>query len=142
MEKRCALKNVFGVYALHISAYIGRQTQISIIVSICWIVCGVLSVFSLSLATLKKKRKCYVRGEQSSKNRKLTHVCWTKWKYFSVVCLMESVCFRFHGWNVFVCSTTVCFHMKKNQNERIEQPTQKMKNEKWFLDIAHSLALS
>lgn len=70
---------------------------------------GFRSQISMEFSLDTRQKICGFRGEQSSKNRKLTHVCWTKWKYFSVVHLMENVCFGFYGWNVFVCSTTVCF---------------------------------
>lgn len=77
---------------------------------------GFRSQISMEFSLDTRQKICGFRGEQSSKNRKLTHVCWTKWKYFSVVHLMENVCFGFYGWNVFVCSTTVCFRMKREKH--------------------------
>lgn len=109
IEKRWKSKCAWYVslYILHIVAYIGyvnpndRQRF-----------AGVLVAQTRLYSVLVWTKNMWFRGEQSSKNRKLTHVCWTKRKYFNVVHLMENVCFGFYGWNVFVCSTTVCFQMK------------------------------
>lgn len=131
-RKMCARFNHFVVFYISLRTHRVRKfkmiTQRTLLMIVCecvcvgfrhWHFCQLdFSMYAqtfclLTTAAITTKKYVWFRGEQSSKNRKLTHVCWTKKKYFSVVRLMENVCFGFHGWNVFVCNTTVCFQMNK-----------------------------